>query len=115
MLALLKERRVSLEPREPSHLLVAVHMDKGVAWGVFIFTAKEYRDIIARPGDGMRSPGLDTGLNKSEVKMKEALQLFSKEEEDYMFGEDGLLALDVGAVPGGGPAIWPSYKIRRLE
>ena len=98
----MKERRVSLEPREPSHLL---------AWGVF--TAKEYRDIIARPGDGMRSPGLDTGLNKVEVKMKEALQLFSK-EEDYMFGEDGLLALDVGAVPGGGPAIWPSYKIRRL-
>ena len=109
----MKERRVSLEPREPSHLLVAVHMDKGVAWGVF--TAKEYRDIIARPGDGMRSPGLDTGLNKAEGKMKEALQLFSKEEEDYMFGEDGLLALDVGAVPGGGPAIWPSYKIRRLE
>ena len=57
-------------------------MDKGVAWGVF--TAKEYRDIIARPGDCMRSPGLDTGLNKAEGKMKEALQLFSKEEEDYM-------------------------------
>ena len=45
---------------------------------------KEYRDVMFRPGDGLRSPGLDTGLNKAEGKMKEALQLFSKEEEDYM-------------------------------
>ena len=83
-------------------------MDKGVAWGVF--TAKEYRDIIARPGDDMRSPGLDTGLNKAEGKMKEALQLFSKKDSG------GGLYVRGGRPPcsrcGGGAGGWTGHMAK---
>ena len=105
----LRELQVVVTPTNNSHLLVAVLLPGGeVVWGVF--TAQEYRESIARPGDGDRLPVFEHSFNRAELKILECLQMLSQEETDMVFAdnrEDGegggaaLLAVDVGAAPGG--------------
>ena len=47
-----------------------------------------------------RSPVFDLNFNRAELKIAEALQLLSSSDHDHLFSSP-LLALDVGAAPGG--------------
>jgi len=87
-------------------LLVAVNLESDkIGWG--IFTLDQYRDTIARPGDGDPSPEFELNFNRAELKLAEACQLLTPAEEDFIFpkSRSELLAVDVGAAPGG----WTGY------
>ena len=47
-----------------------------VYWG--LYTEAEYREYIARPGDGNRDYIHDTNFNKAQAKVAEALQVLIK-------------------------------------
>jgi len=101
---ILKEKNVVISPTNPTHLLVAVLIDNSVCWGVF--TEAEYRASIARPGDGNRNHIFPINFNKAQSKVAEALQLLNDDEEQWLLGGSAqLLAVDVGAAPGG----WSAY------
>jgi len=94
-----KGKRICSSPTNFSHIISAVLMDNEVVgWG--IFTQQEYRQIICRPGDGDRSPVFELNFNRAELKIAEAVQHLTESEEKNTFGEE-LLAVDVGAAPGG--------------
>ena len=98
-----KLKKIICSPTEFSHLLVAVRLDEArVGWG--LFTKNEYKNVISRPGDGDPSPTFDLNFNRAELKIAEALQLLSIEESKFLFTNE-LLAVDVGAAPGG----WTRY------
>ena len=64
---------------------------------------EQYRDTISRPRDGDRYHNFEFNFNRAELKIAEAVFLSVKESE-AVFGDD-LLAVDVGAAPGG----WTGY------
>jgi len=102
----LAERGVSSSPTQFCTLLVAVSLDdEKVGWG--IFTLDQYRDTIARPGDGDPLPEFELNFNRAELKLAEAFQLLTPAEENFIFpkSRSELLAVDVGAAPGG----WTGY------
>jgi len=114
----LAERGVSSSPTQFCTLLVAVSLDdEKVGWG--IFTLDQYRDTIARPGDGDPLPDFELNFNRAELKLAEAFQLLTPAEENFVFPKlrstsvpgskkislSKLLAVDVGAAPGG----WTGY------
>ena len=99
-------RNIVCSPTSFSHVLVAVMLEaERVSWG--LYTADQYRDTICRPGDGDRSPVFDLNFNRAELKIAEALQLVSPTDTHHLFSKP-LLALDVGASPGG----WTGYLAR---
>jgi len=103
-----KQRNVSSSPTGFTHLLSAVELDsERVGWG--LYTMEQYRDTIARPGDGDRSPNFELNFNRAELKIAEAVQLLSVKESEAVFGDD-LLAVDVGAAPGGWTGYLAEYK-----
>jgi len=104
-----KERNIFSSPTEFSILLVAVQMDREqVGWG--LYTLNQYKDVISRPGDGNRLPVFDLHFNRAELKIAEAMQLLSEEETECVFKHQ-LLALDVGAAPGG----WAGFLARHKK
>jgi len=104
-----KENNVSSCPTAFTHLLAAVLLDnERVGWG--LFTMEQYRDTISRPGDGDRSPNFELNFNRAELKIAEAVQLLSVKESESVFGDD-LLAVDVGAAPGG----WTGYLAQHSQ
>lgn len=107
---MLKEKDVTFFPTNPSHLLTAICLDnQKVYWG--LYTEAEYRQYIARPGDGNRDYIHDTNFNKAQAKVAEALQELSTEERGYIFQEQGCLVVDVGAAPGG----WTQYLANQSQ
>jgi len=102
----LSARGVSSSPTQFCTLLVAVSLEcDKIGWG--IFTIDQYRDTIARPGDGDPLPEFELNFNRAELKMAEACQLLTPAEENFLFPKSRaeLLAVDVGAAPGG----WTGY------
>jgi len=100
------EGGISCSPTQFTHLLVAVKLDARIAWG--LYTKKQYSDVIARPGDGDPLPNFTLNFNRAELKLAEAIQLLSVDEHDHLFkNNDELLAVDVGAAPGG----WSKFLI----
>jgi len=107
---MLKEKDVTFFPTNPSHLLTAISLDnQKVYWG--LYTEAEYREYIARPGDGNRDYIHDTNFNKAQAKVAEALQELSPEEKEYIFQDEGSLVVDVGAAPGG----WTQYLANQSQ
>jgi len=103
-----KQRNVCSSPTGFTHLLVAVQMDNGrVGWGMY--TMEQYKDTISRPGDGDRTPNFELNFNRAELKIAEAVQLLSAKESEAVFGDD-LLAVDVGAAPGGWTRFLAEYQ-----
>jgi len=101
-----KKRNIFCSPTNFTHVLVAVAMmDDYIGWG--LYTLNHYKTVISRPGDGDRSPTFDLNFNRAELKMAEALQLLNESESEYLFSAP-LLALDVGASPGG----WTGHLAR---
>jgi len=95
-----KEKGIACSPTQFSHLLIAVKCDSRITWGVF--SKKQYSEIIARPGDGDALPSFTLNFNRAELKLAEAIQLLSAAEHNLTFrNSDLLLAVDVGAAPGG--------------
>jgi len=104
-----KLNNVSSCPTDFTHLLCAVLLDnERVGWG--LYTMEQYRDTISRPGDGDRSPNFELNFNRAELKIAEAVQLLSVKERQFVF-EDDLLAVDVGAAPGG----WTGYLAQHAQ
>ena len=94
-----KQKNVSSSPTGFTHLLYAVQLDnEGIGWG--LYTMEQYRDTISRPSDGDRTPNFELNFNRAELKIAEAVQLLPVNESEAVFGDD-LLAVDVGAAPGG--------------
>ncbi|XP_023323698.1 uncharacterized protein LOC111697802 [Eurytemora carolleeae] len=99
----LKENSVLITPSTPTHLLVALLLDNSrVCWGVY--TDTEYKERIARPGDGDPNHVFSINFNKAQAKIAESVQLLSETEKKFLFDEE-LLVVDVGAAPGG----WSAY------
>jgi len=102
-----KKRNISSSPTNFSHLLVAVLLDKEmVGWG--LYSIEQYKKTISRPGDGDRLPKFELNFNRAELKMAEAIQLLSENEMRNIFS-DHLLAVDVGAAPGGWTGFLANY------
>jgi len=107
----LKERGVLSSPTQFSQLLVAVELEGGkIGWG--IYTLSQYKESIARPGDGNPLPEFQLNFNRAELKLAEASQLLTDKQRSLVFpaqltqpGGEPLLAVDVGAAPGG----WTGY------
>jgi len=101
----LKARGVASSPTQFCTLLVAVQLEGGVGWGVY--TLDQYRATIARPGDGDPLPEFTLNFNRAEYKLAEACQLLTQGERQLVFprARSLLLAVDVGAAPGG----WTGY------
>jgi len=105
-----KQKSISSSPTNFSHLLVAVLLDKDrVGWG--LYSVEQYKESISRPGDGDRLPKFELNFNRAELKMAEALQLLSEKERSSIFN-DHLLAVDVGAAPGGWTGFLANYQKR---
>jgi len=103
----IKSRNIISSPTSFTHLVCAVLLDKDrIGWGVY--TSQQYKDIICRPGDGERSPTFELNFNRAELKLAEAVQLLTEDETDSVFS-DKLVAVDVGAAPGG----WSGYLASR--
>lgn len=101
---MLKDKGVTLCPTSPTHLLTALcPQNTNVYWG--LYTDAEYRQYIARPGDGNRDYVHDMNFNKAQGKIAEALQMLKEEETNFSFGGEKSLVVDVGAAPGG----WTQY------
>jgi len=101
-----KKRNIICSPTNFTHVLVAVKMvDEHIGWG--LYSLNQYKTVISRPGDGDRSPTFDLNFNRAELKIAEALQLLNKSESEFLFSEP-LLAVDVGASPGG----WTGHLAR---
>jgi len=103
-----KKRNICSSPTNFSHLLVAVMLDKErVGWG--LYSIDQYKKTISRPGDGDRLPNFELNFNRAELKMAEAIQLLSENEMSSIFS-DHLLAVDVGAAPGGWSGFLANYQ-----
>ena len=61
---------------------------------------EQYRDTISRPSDGDRTTNIELNFNRVELKIAEAVQLLPVNESEAVLGDD-LLAVAVGAAPGG--------------
>eukprot|EP00092_Neocalanus_flemingeri_P001968 GFUD01002100.1.p1 GENE.GFUD01002100.1~~GFUD01002100.1.p1 ORF type:complete len:384 (+),score=100.73 GFUD01002100.1:129-1280(+) len=104
-----KQRNINSSPTNFSHLLVAVQLDsEKVGWG--LYSLEQYKQTISRPGDGDRLPNFDLNFNRAELKIAEAMQLLSEEEINCLF-KDHLLAVDVGAAPGG----WTGFLAKQAK
>lgn len=77
-----------------------------VGWG--LYSIEQYKKTISRPGDGDRLPKFELNFNRAELKMAEAIQLLSENEMGNIFS-DHLLAVDVGAAPGGWTGFLANY------
>jgi len=102
----LAAKGVTSSPTQFTMLLVAVQLEEErVGWA--IYTEEQYREAIARPGDGDALPEFQLNFNRAELKLAEACQLLTLEEQERVFPSRGppLLAVDVGAAPGG----WTGY------
>jgi len=102
---ILKERAVAITPTSPTHLLtVLCPHNSNVYWG--LYTEQEYRQYIARPGDGDRDFVHEMNFNKAQGKIAEALQMLTTEETEYVLSDQQKsVVVDVGAAPGG----WTQY------
>jgi len=108
-----KKRNIISSPTSFSHLLVAVQLDnERVGWG--LYSMEQYKETISRPGDGDRLPNFDLNFNRAELKIAEAMQLLSEEENKSLF-KDNLLAVDVGAAPGGWTGFLANQKNNQVS
>ena len=109
------QRNIICSPTNFSHVLVAVRMTRGseddaddlIGWG--LYGLDQYKSVISRPGDGDRLPTFDLNFNRAELKLAEALQLLSPAVSEALFSRP-LLALDVGASPGGWTRVLATSK-----
>ena len=99
------QRNITCSPTSFSHVLVAVRMTKEgedtedlIGWG--LYSLDQYKTVISRPGDGDPLPTFDLNFNRAELKLAEALQHLAPSVSRALFSRP-LLALDVGASPGG--------------
>jgi hypothetical protein len=94
-----KQKNFSSSPTGFTHRLYAVQLDnEGIGWG--LYTMEQYRDTISRPSDGDRTTNIELNFNRVELKIAEAVQLLPVNESEAVLGDD-LLAVAVGAAPGG--------------
>ena len=106
------QRNIICSPTNFSHVLVAVQMfrdgeaDVLIGWG--LYSLHQYKTVISRPGDGDPLPTFDLNFNRAELKIAEALQLLCPRVSEAVFSRP-LLALDVGAAPGG----WTGFLATR--
>ena len=106
------QRNIICSPTNFSHVLVAVRMfrdgeaDVLIGWG--LYGLHQYKTVISRPGDGDPLPTFDLNFNRAELKIAEALQLLCPRVSEAVFSRP-LLALDVGAAPGG----WTGFLATR--
>jgi len=108
-----KQRNISSSPTNFSHLLVAVLLDsERVGWG--LYSVEQYKQTISRPGDGERVPTFDLNFNRAELKIAEGLQLLTEEERTSVF-KDHLLAVDVGAAPGGWSGFLANHHEKKIS
>ena len=77
---------------------------------------EQYRDTISRQSDGAgdRTPKFELDFNRVQLKIAEPVQLLSVNESEAVFGDD-LLAVDVGAAPGGETGYLANFINRRWD
>ena len=110
------QRNIICSPTNFSLVLVAVRMSRDgdedsddlIGWG--LYSLDQYKSVISRPGDGDRLPTFDLNFNRAELKLAEALQHLSPAVSEGLFSQP-LLALDVGASPGGWTRVLATSKV----